>query len=842
MAIHALKANYLLGEYRIEKLLGEGGFGLTYLAFDTHLDKKVAIKEYMPSEHAVRKQDSQIVAKSKSSKTVYDWGLNAFLNEAKTLAKFEDSNIVRIYRFFEANGTAYIVMEYCEGGCLIDKVSKTKPMSEAQLIPIISAISHGLQLVHNDGILHRDIKPDNIMFRLDGTPVLIDFGAARQAIGTKSRKVTTIITPGYAPLEQYSSNGAIGPWSDIYSLSAVAYLCLTGKRPPDIMNRLHEDTIKKLSQKQNASPFLQSIDKGLELQVTDRPQNLSEWSSKWNNFQKPEFKHHSLQTNAPPIYASKEVPNAKENIATPISARTSLNPYEETIVNVNSVEINHNKKSGFGKLMMTLIFLGLIGVGGFFGYDYLDKDKLKSLFNGSEKVEELNDVSLDKALIEKVQINLNVLGYKVPENGVLNTRTIESIKDFEIKKNMVVTGTVDKTLLDELKSSIMTQDKLAWKVALQQNTIKAYNSYLSDNPNGAYTEQVPVLIEEIKSFEKKKQELEALQQSETNKNKALSAQLEQEQKDQLMQQKILILDIQSHLKRLKFSYISENGELEITTKNAIKMYQKLKNIVEDGLPSKTLLFLLSEEEDWPGRKVGDTFKDCQDCPTMVVISAGQFTMGSVNGNDNEKPQHQVYLREFILSESEITFAQWKKCVDDKVCTHNPQSSDLQFENQAVMRVNMNDVNEYLEWINSKTSKNYRLPSEAEWEYAARAGSTTAYSWGDEIGNDNVICDGCSNNQESKYLINSIKNFPANNFGLYDMHGNVWEWTADCWHNNYLGAPSDNSPWEPIGCDQFVVRGGSGGNKPMDLRSANRGAMKADKRLNSLGFRVALDLE
>jgi serine/threonine protein kinase len=124
MELHALQPGYHLAEYRIEKLLGEGGFGLTYLAFDTHLDKKVAIKEYMPGDFCVRQNSTTIVAKSESAKTDYEWGLNAFITEAKTLAKFDDPNIVRIYRFFEANGTAYMVMEYCEGGCLSNVFQK----------------------------------------------------------------------------------------------------------------------------------------------------------------------------------------------------------------------------------------------------------------------------------------------------------------------------------------------------------------------------------------------------------------------------------------------------------------------------------------------------------------------------------------------------------------------------------------------------------------------------------------------------------------------------------------------------------------------------------------------
>jgi len=283
MALHALNPGTLLSEYRIIKLLGEGGFGLTYLALDTHLDKNVAIKEYMPSDFAVRQEGNTISPKSAGSQNDYDWGLKAFINEAKILAKFDDINIVRVNRFFEANGTAYLVMEYCEGGCLSDRFSPEKPMQEVQVQEFLGPIMNGLQLVHEAGVLHRDIKPDNIMFRSDGTPVLIDFGAARQAIGAKSRSITTIVTAGYAPIEQYSTKGKIGPWTDIYALAAVAYACLTGTRPEDATDRIIDDTVEPLVSNANDSNFLKALDVGLEVKPEERPQDLGTWYNSWES-------------------------------------------------------------------------------------------------------------------------------------------------------------------------------------------------------------------------------------------------------------------------------------------------------------------------------------------------------------------------------------------------------------------------------------------------------------------------------------------------------------------------------------------------------------------------------
>lgn len=292
MDLHALQPGYQLQEYRIEKLIGEGGFGLTYLAFDTHLEIRVAIKEYMPSDFALRKDQTIIVPKSISSKNMYEWGLNAFYEEAKMLAKFQSLNVVRVLRFFKENGTAYLVMEYCEGGTLYDRIGSKDEvdedktliiMSHTKVRKLISAIVEGLIEVHNQGVLHRDIKPQNIMFRKDGTPVLIDFGAARQALSEKTRSLTSILTPGYAPIEQYSSKGKLGPWSDIYALGAVAFHCLTGNKPVDVTDRVLEDHQAKLvSLMPDACAFIGSVDWAMELKKENRPQSLVEWQARWD--------------------------------------------------------------------------------------------------------------------------------------------------------------------------------------------------------------------------------------------------------------------------------------------------------------------------------------------------------------------------------------------------------------------------------------------------------------------------------------------------------------------------------------------------------------------------------
>ena len=236
---HTLPQGHTINEYRIDKVLGIGGFGLTYLATDTNLSLQVALKEYLPAELAVRDADGQIRAASENDRPTFDWGLARFLDEARTLATFRHSNIVRVMRFFQANQTAYMVMEFVEGAQLSDWVKTNRPVSQQALLSIIRPLAEGLGVIHAAGYLHRDVKPGNIYMRQDGSPVLLDFGAAR-AQKTNS-EMTAVVSPGYAPVEQYSESSDQGPWSDLYALGGVMYWLVTGNKPVDATARIRHD-------------------------------------------------------------------------------------------------------------------------------------------------------------------------------------------------------------------------------------------------------------------------------------------------------------------------------------------------------------------------------------------------------------------------------------------------------------------------------------------------------------------------------------------------------------------------------------------------------------------------
>lgn len=279
---NSLPLGSMLLEYRLESVLGSGGFGMTYLAHDTHLEFKVAIKEYLPVELALRAVDGSIVPVSSGTEYNYKWGLDRFLQEARLLARFSHPNIVTVSRYFEANGTAYMVMNYESGASLSQLLKRNPEPDEALLVGILLPLLDGLQAVHAEGFLHRDIKPSNIFIRDSGVPVLLDFGAARLAIGGATRTTTSIMTPGYAPLEQYSKDGNQGPWTDVYSMAAVMYRAVIGDNPPDVVTRLKDDPVLanlNSARGRFSTGFLHGIHRGMEVDEKKRPQSVPEWKA-----------------------------------------------------------------------------------------------------------------------------------------------------------------------------------------------------------------------------------------------------------------------------------------------------------------------------------------------------------------------------------------------------------------------------------------------------------------------------------------------------------------------------------------------------------------------------------
>jgi formylglycine-generating enzyme required for sulfatase activity len=617
--VRTLQNGYMLSDYRIEGILGQGGFGITYLAIDINLNRQMAIKEYYPREFAVRQGTRMIrAAGNKEDQETFTWGLNRFLEEARILARFEHPNIIAVRRFFEKNGTAYLVMDYCDGKSLDEIIKSDRSLGSIEVENILYPLLDGLQQIHNASFLHRDIKPANLFIRKDGSPVLLDFGAARHDVVGNGRTLTMLATRNYAAFEQYSTNGRQGPWTDIYGLGATLYRAVTGLKPQDSSDRMLDDTLEpasKLAHGRFSSGLLNAIDAAMAVRPENRPQSIAELR---------------LLLNKSPL-----APSAKK---TPPAVRPA-SPIPNPVTAVP---------------------------------DFKWTDKFKLIWD------------IDSSL--KVAIYL-IFG------AVVLVVILWSLRALNVEN-------------------------------LQRADTLAYPS--------------PIAIGEA------------------------------------------------------------NSDFEI--------------------------------------------QDCDDCPKMVMIPAGNFAMGSPVDesarSENEGPQHQVTIsRFFYVGKFEVTLKQWEACVREQGCSHQPRNEVWSLANSPVTDVSWIDALAYVDWLTRKTGKNYRLLSEAEWEYAARAGSRTAYSFGPTPDNLSSFAWFESNSKSQPHLVGEKL---GNEFGLYDMHGNVMEWTQDCWNENYIGAPADGRSWTNGACSQRVLRGGSWAGKPEQLRSSSRNSSSAaESRYSDLGFRVAM---
>jgi serine/threonine protein kinase len=276
----ALQPGQTIGRYEIVAILGQGGFGITYRARDAQLSRDVAIKEYLPSALAVRKDGVTVLPRTTKLAEDFTWGRQRFVEEGRTLATLQRAPaIVRVFDFLEANGTAYIVMELVPGDTLENRLKSIGKLGATETDRIVWPLLDGLEQVHNAGFLHRDIKPANILLDAEGNPTLIDFGASRAAMVGRTTAMTAIFTPGYAAAEQMTS-AKQGPWTDIYGVAATLYHAVTGVAPPSSFDRMLEDAYEPLAQLLPAGfapGLLIGIDAGLAVRATDRPQSIAGW-------------------------------------------------------------------------------------------------------------------------------------------------------------------------------------------------------------------------------------------------------------------------------------------------------------------------------------------------------------------------------------------------------------------------------------------------------------------------------------------------------------------------------------------------------------------------------------
>lgn len=277
----ALPRGTRLGEYELKRVLGIGGFGIVYLAFDHALEREVAVKEYMPQSLAGRTETLHVSLRSQSDADTFSLGLKSFVNEARLLARFDHPSLLKVHRFWEANGTAYMAMPVLAGRTLKEvRAGMAMAPDEAWLRGLLMPLLGAIERLHDEGVYHRDIAPDNIVIEAGGLPVLLDFGAARRVISDKSQNLTAILKPAYAPIEQYGEAGSVkqGPWTDFYALGATLHFLLLGRPPaPATARAVHDDQPPLAAQALAgcSTSFLQTVDWMLAPRPNDRPQSVA---------------------------------------------------------------------------------------------------------------------------------------------------------------------------------------------------------------------------------------------------------------------------------------------------------------------------------------------------------------------------------------------------------------------------------------------------------------------------------------------------------------------------------------------------------------------------------------
>lgn len=277
----ALPSGYRLEGLEFAGVIGQGGFGITYSAVEISIGRRVAVKELLPESIATRLGGSTVQPLGANRAEDWNWARQRFLEEASILARFAHPAIVGVQRLIEANGTVYVVMDFIEGESLGQRWSRIgREQSEKDLMDLVGPLLDGIEEIHAQGLLHRDIKPDNVLVNHRGQSILIDFGSAREAVGHRTVSMTSIVSHGYSPIEQYQTRGRMGPWTDIYALGAVMYRGITGEKPPMAADRILDDDYQSLITRgfdKFGVSVLGGIDWALRTRPEERPRTVKQW-------------------------------------------------------------------------------------------------------------------------------------------------------------------------------------------------------------------------------------------------------------------------------------------------------------------------------------------------------------------------------------------------------------------------------------------------------------------------------------------------------------------------------------------------------------------------------------
>lgn len=806
----ALQPGSHITDLQINAVLGVGAFGITYLVTDPAIGTRFALKEYLPSSHVLRHDDGFVEPFGGDSEQRFATGLKQFLHEARMVAALDHPNIVKVLRYFEANGTAYFLMPYYQGMTLDHSLESNGTLGPEDARAMLLQLMEGLEYLHEQGIIHQDIKPANIYLTEDGTPILLDFGVA----ASQSRDLAPGAgtgSEGYAAPEQHIAGGSIGPWTDIYSLAATIYRCITGVIPVtarDRQNALQDgaaDPLKPFSELVPAEQYggvRDAVDQGLETDLQARPVDVAHW--------KKSFKSLDWRRT--------------------VAAKPEVETYPK------------EGKEWLPRILLSVFVVVMSAIGIFLLTERSPDDVI-----------EIPDLG---GTVERSSTPDGVLVKKpTPEEttrwqAALQADTIDGYRRFIADYPQSIFTNQAETQLDIL-------DEKNWEELSAEDSIEAYEHYLELFPDGIHQTEAMVRIDEIKEeearkererLERERQEQQAWETAQTTRTVAAFDHYIAEWPSGVH------IDEANRIRQQLLDQANDNKAFEsaknLNTKDAFQAYI-------DAFPHGVNVAAALEHLDRLDLRPGKTFKDCKQCPTMMVVPAGTFWQGSEESSplalSMEKPRRQITINmPFAVGVNEITMAQWDACFNEGGCSTLPTDNGWGRADRPVMMVSFNDAQEYVRWISEKTGESYRLPSESEWEYFARAGeegdwpggnAAALCEYGNVAGNETGFKWQHQQCGDTLALGTApARSFRPNSFGLYDTIGNVSEWTADCMNLSYLDAPVDGSAWGRGICSSHMTRGGSWITGSKEIRLPARFNLKNGDRNDFTGFRVVRTVE
>ena len=835
--------------YVIGEKLGQGGFGITYRGFDVTLKMKVAIKEYYPSEMVGRSTNRKaVLLNGQDHEDRFQYGLKTFLKEAQTIAQLRHPHLVRVLNYFELNDTAYLVMDYLEGEDLAKHLKPPKGQRGIQMpwrraVKLLLPVLDGLQKVHQAGFMHRDLKPGNLYLTKDDELMVLDFGSARQVTSNHTRSLL-IFSEGYAPYEQYLQGHLTrqGPWTDVYAIAATLYFMLTGCRLPSAMDRKQAQLLQQPDPLKPARHFVPELPAALDAvlmralvvepelrlpTVVDLKQQLERVLAQAEPVASPELASAPVASESPkPLLPEPELPKPIPVELPPASPpprpEVASEPTHQTTPALRATPPYPRRGTSHSLTWMVIVAIMIIGLvaGGVWWFGFRTPiAPVAATPPMTAPVSVVEPAPQPKPTLGTLVIRSDPPGATIRVNGVFLGVAPQDFKHTEgaVEIDAALEGYQRRTESVQVRAD-ESQTVFA---RLTPNAPTTGTLTIRSDPPGATIRVNGVFLG-------------------------------------VAPQEVSSAGTQTTVTATLDAYQATEESVWVRPGQHRDLVMTLRPVLPPVVaPPPTI-----------------------PSPPMVKITGGCFEMGSPakeTGREPDEMQHRVCVSDFELAPTELTVGEFKrfatatgyqtdaeKDTGYKGCYASSKSGKWepqaglswrkpgykQGDDYPVACVSWNDVQAYTQWLSQQTGQGYRLPTEAEWEYAARAGTTAARHWGDSpkqacqyanvadraesptglVWTDKHEC------SDGYWYPAPVRKFRPNPWGLYDMMGNVWEWTCSAYDKDYGVAEKECSNNNTV--DPLAVRGGGWNDQPARVRSAYRAWNTPANRGNLTGFRLA----